>query len=313
MNWASTEWIEVWCPRHRLSAVACLVLLVSSDSAISAARVARQESFDLDGLLDKALGESLRYADVFQNLTAEERQERVILDDEGRVSERRTIVSDFVVFRSALDVGTTAEYRSIRLVDGEPLEDSDDRERVLTADLSNVETVEEELARIREENNRFDIGFQYNGLSLGTSQPPYRNREVFDIEIARRETANGRDWVLVRYRQTMETPRIRLNIRGFPDQVEFRWRGMLWLDDQTGELWRVEEEVVAEGFRREPVVLMRHEKQYRESPFGILVPARFEYTVFKPDDFAIGDRTTVEYGPFRRFAVDVEIQEPLIP
>jgi hypothetical protein len=292
---------------------AFLAFLASGGGAASPVRGSLQESFDLDVFLDEALAESRRYSAVFQNLTAEETQEKIAYDDEGRISGRRTIVSDFIVYRSAIEGGKTEEYRDIRAVDGEPVEDASERQRALTADLSGVETVEEELARIRQESSRFNIGAQYYGLSLGTEHMSYRSREAFEFQVVGREPVEDRTLVAIRYRQIAQAPRITINIRGFPDDVEFAWSGTIWLDAESGELWRSEDELLAEGYRREPIVLMRHQKQYRESSFGILVPARFEYTVSKPDDFDVGDRTTLEYGPFRRFAAEVEIGGSLNP
>lgn len=237
--------------RNRLSGAAIVIafvlVCVSSGSVAAPGRPIRQEELELDALLEQALVESRRYSEVFQNLTAEETQERVVHDDDGRISVQRAIVSDFVVYRSTLEDGRIEEYRDIRMVDGEPVGDASERQRALSSDLADAGTVEDELARIREESDRFDIGFRYAGLSLTTEQISYRSREAFESEVVGREAIGERTLVLVRLRQVAQTPRITFNIRGFPDDVEFVWHGVLWLDADTGELWRSEDQIMAVG------------------------------------------------------------------
>ncbi len=97
--------------------------------------------------------------------------------------------------------------------------------------------------------------------------------------------------------------------------VKTRYRGKLWLDEETGQLWRQETELTAEySFFQQPQVLMRLEQEYQPSDFGILTPKKFVFSWFASlrdrqtasPHLELTSRTTYDYGKFTRFDVTSE-------
>jgi hypothetical protein len=116
------------------------------------------------------------------------------------------------------------------------------------------------------------------------------------------------------YRQTAPIPGSASNLHrpkefGKPPILS---RGRLWLDAETQQLWREAWElVVPHPATPEPLVMIRTERTYGPSRFGILVPqrivfdwmTRFSHSKDGKPSFALAERTTFTYGSFSRFDV----------
>ena len=130
--------------------------------------------------------------------------------------------------------------------------------------------------------------------------------------MAGRERIDGRDVVVVDYRQTEPLGGFRLRLPKELGNAPRRHRGRLWLDAETGQSWReVWELVVSHPAAADPLVMLREERSSAPSRFGIFVPRRIVFEWFdrfshpkkgRPS-FQLSERTTFTYDAFRRFDV----------
>ena len=75
---------------------------------------------DLSRVMQEAVKQRQRYVESFKDLTAAETKTTEIIDKNGKVEDRRVVVSDFLVYESRLKAGVVNEYRITREVDGKP-------------------------------------------------------------------------------------------------------------------------------------------------------------------------------------------------
>ena len=141
------------------------------------------------------------------------------------------------------------------------------------------------------------------------------HRAAFQVETVGREKIDGRDIVVLDYRQTAPVAGFVLPVPkelGNPPRLH---RGRLWLDAETGQLWRdIWELVVPHPAPAEPLVMLRQERTYGPSRFGIPVPQRIVFEWFmrfshpkngRPS-FLLSERTTFTYDAFNRFDVTTD-------
>src|SRR6185369_12797813 len=118
-------------------------------------------------------------------------------------------------------------------------------------------------------------------------------RPFFEFQIVGRDKMEGREVVVVAYRQTKHCPWIKANAtdeerKAQPSGITFdadippnfrptnpRLEGKMWLDAETAQLWRNEFSVIIQ-----PAVLTKSvlsatlSFEYRSSEFGILLPKK---------------------------------------
>jgi hypothetical protein len=102
-------------------------------------------------LLTRARAHLEGYTARFKNLAAEETKTAEVYDQPGKLSGRRRIVSDLIVYQSQRDPAALAEYRNVREVDGVPVSGREQRVVKLFERLAKADSVGKELDRI----NRF--------------------------------------------------------------------------------------------------------------------------------------------------------------
>ena len=81
---------------------------------------------DAETWLARHLTEAAKYEDTFKNLMAEETKLMEVFDATGQQRQKRTVISDLLVYQSARDDNLIAEYRNVRSVDGAPIPDVKD-------------------------------------------------------------------------------------------------------------------------------------------------------------------------------------------
>ena len=284
----------------------------------------RQEvdGVDLDDLLARAAGSARRYAEVIQDLTTEETTTILTYDDEDRVTGRRVFVSQLMVHRLTHSPGEI-EYRHVLSVDGREAGDRELRVQALARELANASSESEERELIARESRKFGLAARNVGRTLTSSfvRSSVGDRETFEWAIAGRETIDGMDFILVDYRQISTTP-FRLGIVGrfvgLPDTARNYFRGRLWLEASTGDLWRDEGGWFMEGLPElsEDPIGVEYEYQYAPSSYGIFTPERFEFTPryrIRPllqGDFSPVERRIQEFAPFERFD-EFFLEEPV--
>ncbi|HEY0385289.1 MAG TPA: hypothetical protein VGC64_04730 [Pyrinomonadaceae bacterium] len=306
-------------------ALLCLLLaLTQAQPRLSALRQegtsqqsVRPASMQLEDLLDRAAARTIEYTDIFKDLMAEERQLIELYDSSGQLMRRRRITSDFVVYQSQLDSKLMVEYRNVREVDGAAVADRQERVMSLAERLVKVDSVTKELDRIDREASRYDLNYSVKGYTLNQGMALQKEvRAAFRFEAAGREMLDGHEVVRINYQQIAQHPQIKFNL-SLPKIKSSSplYRGRLWLDAETAQLWREEREIVVRLPKlADPVALMSFEFRYAPSKFKILVPHRIVFTTLgsikrvegQPPILSPGGRVSFEYGSFEQFDVTVK-------
>jgi hypothetical protein len=255
------------------------------------------------------------YKARFKDLTADEEQKVEEYDGEGKLKRQRRIVSDLLIYQSQLDTSLTAEYRNVRVVDGVALAKREARLVKLFDRLAKADSVKKELDRINRESQRYDLGYSSQGLTLNQGFPLIeKNRASFQFTVAGREQINGRDVIVLQYRQVAQIPEqtVKLSLPSVLKGAELLHRGRLWLDAETAQLWREEQEMTLKlPSLAHHLIWMRFEFDYVGSSFGILTPQRIVRMTYgrgrtgtgNVPELLLSGKVTFEYSGFRRFDV----------
>lgn len=269
------------------------------------------------------------YKAKFKDLTADEEQRVEEYSSDGKLKRQRRIVSDLIIYQSQLDSSSMSEYRNVRLVDGVAVAKREERLVNLFSRLAKADSVKKELDRINRESRRYDLDYSFYGLTLNEGLLLSENlRPSFQFTNTGREQINGRDVIVIQYQQITNNPDIALKFSSLPKALkgsEPLYRGRLWLDAETAQLWREEREITIQPpSLREPLVLMKFEFDYAGSSFGILTPKQIVFSIYnnvrmgadKLPEMLLGGRVTYEYSGFRRFDIsspDASIGPPAKP
>ena len=308
-----------------------LVLLSLMNTGLSFGQQPTHQQLDPAELKELIRLASLRigeYKAKFKDLTADEEQKVEEYDSEGKLERQRRIVSDLVIYQSQFDPSLTAEYRNVRSVDGVALEKREERLVNLFDRLAKADSVKKELDRINRESRRYDLGYSFYGLTLNQGLPLSESVHAsFRFTVAGREHIGGRDVIVLQYQQVAQSPRLTIKL-SLPSELkgaEPLYRGQLWLDAETAQLWREERELALRhpSFNH-PLIIMRFKFDYVGSPFGILTPQRIVLSTYnkgrkgadKLPELRLGGKVTFEYGGFRRFDVsppDASLNPPAKP
>lgn len=268
------------------------------------------------------------YKAKFKDLTADEEQKVEEYDSEGKLTRRRRVVSDLIIYQSQLDTSLTAEYRNVREVDGVAVAKRDERLVNLFNRLAKADSVRKELERVSRESRRYDHRYSFYGLTLNQGLLLDESlRASFQFADAGRERVNGRDVIVVQYQQVAQSPQLsfKFSLPTVLKGAEPLYRGRLWLDAETAQLWREERELtLRHSSLSHPLVLMRFEFEYVSGGFGILTPRRIVWSSYdrgraganKLPELLLGGKVTYEYSGFRRFDVsapDASLNPPAKP
>jgi hypothetical protein len=284
---------------------------------------------ELEGLVRSAELRVNEYRDKFKDLTAVEEQEIEEYEADGKLKRQRRIVSDLIIYQSQLDPASMSEYRDVRSVDGRAVAKREERLVNLFGRLAKADSVKKELDRVNRESRRYDLDYSVNNFTLNEGLLLSENlRPSLQFTAAGREQINGRDVIVLQYQQLAYDPQLAFKLSSLPDELkgsETRFRGRLWLDAETSQLWREEREITLQHpSLGGPLLLMRFEFEYAGSSFGILTPHRIVFSTYnrgrtgadKVPELRLGGKVTFNYSDFRRFAVgppDASITPPAKP
>lgn len=255
------------------------------------------------------------YFDLFADLTATETKTVEELRGDGGVSQRRLIVSDLIVYRSQVDRGSVSEYRDVRTVDGAPVAEREQRVLALFERGGRAGSARDELTRVNREGSRYDLDHTVAGLTVGQALPLQASaRAFFDFTFAGEDRIGGRRVVLLDYVQAVPNPRFGFDL-SLPSELRRTaplYRGRLWLDADTSQIWReVRDVTVRPSAGGAPVLVQRTEFDYVASKFDVPLPQRIVFTAFlrfsKSGDVLVSSplyRVTFAYGEFRRFTTE---------
>ena len=294
--------------RHIIGSI--IILCVVGTAAVRG----QQPTLPLEEILKKAGTRLREYVDAFKELHAEETQKTEEYDDDG-LKKRREIVSDLIVYQSPINDSIAVEYRNVRSIDGKAIGGRDKRALQLFENVARAGDVRKELERIDRESRRYDLNSSFYGFTLHQGLPLEESSiRHFRYTVTGIERIDGHEVIAIQYQQISQIPGV-INKLSLPRKLAGAapvYRGRLWLDRETFRLRREEREMTLEHpSLKRPLVVVKHEFNYSESPFGILTPTRIELTSFTrgkdsadgTPELLIGGKVTFEYGPFRRFEV----------
>lgn len=195
-------------------------------------------------------------------------------------------------------------------VDGKPATKGEKQATELFEKLAKAKTLEQEGNRLRDENLKHTLQYYRWGVTLQLA--PQLQIPIYEYEIGGREELNGRDVIILKYkRKNLMTGEFKGLTRNFKDPKTGN-RGRLWLDAETFQVWRWENEstVIDLDISAESV-LGRDEIEYEPSAFGVNVPVRIVTSYFDKKgapngSLRLAGRITFAYGKFKRFDVTTE-------
>lgn len=289
------------------------------------------QTVDLTTIVQNANLQTQKYDEEFKNLLADETKTFETFDRDGNAKKRSVIESNFIVYQSekTTSQSVTAEYRSVVKVDGKAVGDVEKRNADLYEQIAKSKSAKDELEKIQKESLRYDKNVQISGFTL--LQAPMLDdnlREFFEFSLLSSETIDGREYYVVNYRQTKQSPNILINQKSSNDKglsLNFEvdlpdsfkksdvfLRGKLWIDAETFQIWREERELTAQKDSN-TLILQRSEFEYQTSDYGILVPKKISFVNNKnkknEGKFTETKNLKVEfiYSRFRKSNVEVQI------
>jgi hypothetical protein len=308
-----------------------LVLLSLMNTSLSFAQQPPRPQLgpaEVQELIRRASLRVSEYKAKFKDLTADEEQKAEEYDGEGKLKKRRLIVSELVIYQSQLDTSQTAEYRYVREVDGVAVAKREERLVNLFNRLAKADSVKKELDRISRESQRYNHRYSTHGLTLNQGELlGERVRSSLQFTDAGRELVNGREVIVLQYQQVAQSPEasFKLSLPSALKGAEPLFRGRLWLDAETAQIWREERDVtLRHSSWNPPLLLWRFEFEYVGSSFGILTPQRIVWSIYdrgrtradKLPELLLGGKVTFEYSSFRHFNVsspDATLNPPAKP
>jgi hypothetical protein len=307
------------------------VLVILMNTGLCFAQQAPRPQLDpaeLKELVRRASLSVSEYKARFSNLTADEEQKVEEYDGEGKLKRQRRIVSDLLIYQSQLDTSLTAEYRFVREVDGVAVAKREERLVNLFHRLAKADSVKKELDRINRESQRYDHRYSQSGLTLNQGLLLDESlRPSFQFTDSGRERVNGREVIVLQYQQVAQNPGLsfKTSLPSALKGAEPLYRGRLWLDAETAEIWREERELTLRlSSLNQPLILWRFEFEYVASSFGILTPRRIVWSSYdngrtlanKLPELLLGGKVTFDYNSFHRFDVgspDATVNPPAKP
>ena len=266
----------------------------------------------LDEIITKYLARTDEYSAAFKNLTAEETKEIAVYEADGTLKSHRSIVSELLVYQPTATTGQnwTAEYRSVRSVDSQPLPDAEKRAVKLFEQIAKAKSSYDEWERVRKEWAKYDIGQSWWGFTINQGVAVKASRSYYGFALLGTEEQAGRKVLIVYYRQLAPSPnytgpiylinniRLPAALRSLPPLFV----GKLWLDAETYQIWREERAMViyppnekfAYGSYQQmrdvlaspaagqltALMLARWKLSYQPSEFGILTPREIEISFY---------------------------------
>lgn len=309
-------------------------LIFTTIILIAAVLSANAQEIELNKLLDKADLATSQYVKIFKNLVAEELRTYDYFRKDGTLEDSRKIKSIFIVYQSPKN-NLVAEYRNVIEFNGKNVAREDNDIVKFFEKLAKADSSQEEVDRLRKEGNRFDGKSHSYGMTL--MQVFVLNRlfrPFFEFQIVGREKIEGCEVIVVEYKQTKPTLRIKANAtdeekKQEPNGINFdvpnlpdnfrptnpRLNGKLWLDAETAQLWRNEFSVSIQptSFSK-PVVSATFLYEYQSSEFGILLPKKLGLTSYrltgKSENDLVKTKAAIKTFEYSKFSKpDSEIKE----
>lgn len=284
---------------------------------------------NLNKILTEAEKQVVNYQETFRDLLAVETKTFEKFDKNGELKNTTVVESNFFVYQSPKSPDASAELRNVVKVNDKLIPDSQARADRFLAELQKTTTAEKELEKIQDEGLRYDKSIQITGFTLFEAIVLADNlRPYFDFQLVGTENYQGRDVYVVSYQQTKKSPFITVNEKkskeqgikadievGVPNDLKKTdkfYRGKLWIDAETFQIWREERQLTVQT--AVPIIVQETVFEFAPSEFGILIPKKITFLDNNVKKIAKGDfapvkneRVVFDYSNFRKTDVDVKI------
>lgn len=259
------------------------------------------QEINLEALINKAEKSIANYSEVFKNLSADELKTNKYFKENGTLDETRIVKSLFIVYQSPRS-NYISEFRNPLEFNGKSVARSDEKVSNFFEKLAKADSDKEEYKKLRQESDRFDGKAKSWGVTLFQTSPFGWFRPFFEFKIAGEEMFEGRKAIIIEYNQTKPTLLLKANptaeeSKAEPNGMEYstplsndlsptnpRLAGKIWLDAETGQIWRNEFKVSINPAKlTKSVVSSEILYEYQSSKFGVLVPKTFHFVNYKID------------------------------
>jgi hypothetical protein len=191
-----------------ISAAAFLIVVASMSISAQNSRSVPP----VNEILERATESSKNYVETFKDLLAVETKRFETYKYNGAVKGKKTIVSTFLVYTSAINAGNAVEFRNVTSVDGKNIDKAAERAASFFEDIQKARTSAKEFEMLRDESLRFDERIQITGLTLFKSLAIYPAlRPYFEFEVSSVKTYEGHAVYELEFVQIKDSPDIVVN------------------------------------------------------------------------------------------------------
>jgi hypothetical protein len=283
---------------------------------------------DLETILKNADAQTVVYTEGFKDLITKETKTFESYKQNGDLSKRNIIESNFLVYQSERDASVVSEFRNVVKVDGKPVSEKNRTPEEFFSQIQKTGSVEKELEKVKKESLRFDKTLEIQGLTLLQAPVLSNNfRQFFEFDLLGKEKIGGREVYVIAYKQMRKSPYVLINEKGKSNDLSLSFdinlpgsikksdvflSGKLWIDAENFQLRREERNLSAR--RENPVLLMKTDFEYQPSEYGFLVPKQITLVQFNTKNYrknpsaSIKDlQVSFDYSAFTKTNVEVEI------
>jgi hypothetical protein len=269
---------------------------------------------DVEEVVRQADKSRQEYVSAFRDVIGVETRVTELVNKNGTAEKQRTVVSDFLVYRSRFQTDAVTECRIAREVDGKTARNPRGEAMQLFRELAKARTASEENRALREQNAKHILRFLIWGLT--TYPIPWVQQHLrrgFDFTVGHDDLA-GRDAIVLGYQSKEPGPATTYTtlFRRFKNPRS-SWRGRVWMDSRDWHIRRwVEDLMVVDDDITSPDVLLHKEIEYVPSPLGGNLPARILTSNFDKTGGKTAHmlnpvtRITFTYDGFKRFDVTTD-------
>jgi hypothetical protein len=216
--------------------LAASICFLAASLPYSFAQAALQE--DLSRVMQEAVKQRQRYVESFKDLTAVETKTTEIVGKNGKVEDRRVVISDFLVYESRLKAGVVNEYRITKIAVNRQSK-AKSRQWSCSRSFTKAKTLEQEGNRLRDENMKHTLRYYRWGVTLQLA-PQLQFSAGYEYESGAAAPRWPRRYHLKYKQKNQMAGEVQGLTRNFKDQTGNR--GRLWLDPETFQVWCWENE-----------------------------------------------------------------------
>lgn len=289
---------------------------------------------NLEKLMTKSEQSRWAYAEVFKDLFADELKTKLFYRADGKIKDKRVIKSLFIVYESPY-TRTINEFRNVLEFNGKNVARNENKLTDFFAKIEKIGSDKKVEENLLKESVRFDGGRYAWGITLAQVSPFYEYmRSSFKYKIVGEQKIEGKDVVVIEYNQIKYSSYVQINPTSeeqekdsyfaswtdIPNDLQPtnpRMSGKVWVDLETGQIWRNEFKVTINPRQLTMgIVVTEDVYEYQSSKFGILLPKVFKTTSYEVkgnNDLTLkvnkSLESTFEYSNFNSVSAEIKKYE----